>query len=269
MQSAQAPLFDAVKETGEDSDYEAFVNKFKPKKTTDDCYTPPAIYEAVKAWVNANVMPLQGVPIVRPFKPGGDYQTENYPPGCVVLDNPPFSILSKIRRFYTGRGIRYFLFGPALTLTGTVVSEDETFIVTSSTITYENGAGVATGFITNLCPGMRIWVAGDLHEALETAQAENSVDKRPPAYDYPDNVVTCARLGKIADRGITLKFATASTHYIKGLEAMKKKKKKKKKAIFGGGFLISERAAAEKAAARTKIIWDLSAREREIIKTLQ
>ena len=23
-------------------DYEAFVEKFKPKKTTDDCYTPPA-----------------------------------------------------------------------------------------------------------------------------------------------------------------------------------------------------------------------------------
>ena len=22
-------------------EYEAFVNKFKPKKTTDDCYTPP------------------------------------------------------------------------------------------------------------------------------------------------------------------------------------------------------------------------------------
>lgn len=28
-------------------EYEAFVNKFKPKLTTDDCYTPPEIYEAV------------------------------------------------------------------------------------------------------------------------------------------------------------------------------------------------------------------------------
>lgn len=25
-------------------DYEAFVEKFKPKKTTDDCYTPPHVY---------------------------------------------------------------------------------------------------------------------------------------------------------------------------------------------------------------------------------
>ena len=30
--------------------YEEFVEKFKPKKTTDDCYTPPTIYEIVKHW---------------------------------------------------------------------------------------------------------------------------------------------------------------------------------------------------------------------------
>ena len=26
-------------------DYDGFVEKFKPKKTTDDCYTPPAVYD--------------------------------------------------------------------------------------------------------------------------------------------------------------------------------------------------------------------------------
>ena len=31
----------------ESEEYAAFVEKFKPKKTTDDCYTPPAVYEAV------------------------------------------------------------------------------------------------------------------------------------------------------------------------------------------------------------------------------
>ena len=35
-------------ETSED--YKAFVDKFKPKKTTDDCYTPANIYEAVLEW---------------------------------------------------------------------------------------------------------------------------------------------------------------------------------------------------------------------------
>lgn len=32
-------------------DYEGFIEKFKPKKTTDDCYTPPLVYEAIADWV--------------------------------------------------------------------------------------------------------------------------------------------------------------------------------------------------------------------------
>lgn len=31
--------------------YEEFVEKFKPKLTTDDCYTPPIVYDAVADWV--------------------------------------------------------------------------------------------------------------------------------------------------------------------------------------------------------------------------
>ena len=54
----------------------------------------------------------------------------------------------------------------------------------------------------------------------------------------------------------------------------------KKKTIYGGGFLLSEKAAAEKAAAEkaaaekaaaekvNAIVWELSDREREIIKSL-
>ena len=30
-----------------DDNYREFVNKFKPKKTTDDCYTPDNVFEAV------------------------------------------------------------------------------------------------------------------------------------------------------------------------------------------------------------------------------
>ena len=33
-------------------DYTAFLKKFEHKKTTDDCYTPPAVYNAVLDWVN-------------------------------------------------------------------------------------------------------------------------------------------------------------------------------------------------------------------------
>lgn len=27
--------------------YQQFVDKFKPKKTTDDCYTPPLVFDAI------------------------------------------------------------------------------------------------------------------------------------------------------------------------------------------------------------------------------
>lgn len=30
--------------------YEEFIEKFKPKKTTDDCYTPPSVYAVIRDW---------------------------------------------------------------------------------------------------------------------------------------------------------------------------------------------------------------------------
>ncbi|WP_052296998.1 hypothetical protein [Acidaminococcus intestini] len=35
---------------GKGETYEEFVDKFKSKLTTDDCYTPENVYETVKAW---------------------------------------------------------------------------------------------------------------------------------------------------------------------------------------------------------------------------
>ena len=76
-------------------DYSLFVEKFKPKKTTDDCYTPEKVYNAVLGWVKANAkIDISNSEIVRPFYPGGNYKTFNYPKNCCVIDNPPFSILS-------------------------------------------------------------------------------------------------------------------------------------------------------------------------------
>ena len=75
-------------------DYEGFVEKFKPKKTTDDCYTPETVYTAVANWC-AKEYSLDKSNFVRPFYPGGDYKLFDYS-GKIVVDNPPFSILSQI-----------------------------------------------------------------------------------------------------------------------------------------------------------------------------
>ena len=54
--------------------YDEFIEKFKPKKTTDDCYTPPPVYEAVLDW----------------------------------------AIFSKICNWYVEHGIPFLLFAPAM-----------------------------------------------------------------------------------------------------------------------------------------------------------
>ena len=94
-------------------DYKAFVDKFKPKKTTDDCYTPEPVFRVVLDYV-CDRYGIDPAAIVRPFWPGGDYQKEAYPAGCCVVDNPPFSILSRIVNWYMLHGVRFFLFAPAL-----------------------------------------------------------------------------------------------------------------------------------------------------------
>lgn len=50
--------------------YKQFVDKFKPKQTTDDCYTPGPVYNAVLKWA-AKEYGFEPNRAVRPFWPGG------------------------------------------------------------------------------------------------------------------------------------------------------------------------------------------------------
>ena len=77
----------------EDEEYQAFVDKFKTKKTTDDCYTPPEIYRVIADYV-ANRYRLNREDFVRPFFPGGDYKHHPYPPH-VRLSTIRRSVLSR------------------------------------------------------------------------------------------------------------------------------------------------------------------------------
>lgn len=259
--------------------YEEFIEKFKPKKTTDDCYTPPEVYDEVKAWVAENVMPLEGVEIVRPFRPGGDYEHYDYPEGCLVLDNPPFSILASIVDWYIAHGIRFFLFAPQLTLFYYCHREAVTAIVANAKVTYENGAAVNTSFITNCYPGAPAFVvAGDLCKLIKEADREALAEKKPkarPLLGYPDQVVVASILGKLATRGIEWKVPRSETMFARKLDCGK--------GLFGAGFLLSERLAAERRAAerlaaerraaerlaaREIQVLTLSEREREIVASL-
>ena len=53
----------------ETQQYLDFVDKFKAKKTTDDCYTPDNVMQTIISWVGENLQPLEGLNILRPFYP--------------------------------------------------------------------------------------------------------------------------------------------------------------------------------------------------------
>lgn len=133
----------------EDEEYQEFLEKFKLKKTTDDCYTPAPVYDAVAKYVE-ETYGISRDKFVRPFYPGGDYVNEKYPEGCVVVDNPPFSIMSEILRFYDSKGIKFFLFAPTLTLFSSSSGSTCTALPCTLAVIYENGASVNTSFLTNL-----------------------------------------------------------------------------------------------------------------------
>lgn len=100
--------------------------------------------------------------------------------------------------------------------------------------------------------------------------------KELPHYEYPKNVITSSGLEAFAKRDVEFRFEKDEVHFTRNLDMQKSFKK----AIFGAGFLISDKKAKElREAKRTetkkifgnaesKIYWELSDREKEIIKNL-
>lgn len=259
---------DAVEpeETGE---YRQFVDKFKHKLTTDDCYTPENVYRCVRDWAVRHYA-LDWAEILRPFYPGGDYQNAEYPDGCVVIDNPPFSILSEICRFYNERNIPYFLFAPALTLFS-IAAGGCNYVLAGVGVTYANGAVVNTSFVTNL-GDWKIETSPELYQLVKTADDENRHEAAAelPGYVYPPEVLTPAAF-RLAKYGQALRVRAEDTTFVRALDAQRAEKK----TIFGCGFLLSEGAAAEHTAAKraaaehtAAVKWELSDRERQLVQAL-
>ena len=270
---------DTSREEGNE-EYNEWLDKFEVKKTTDDCYTPDLIYDAIADFV-AKEYGVNKSAFVRPFYPGGDYQNERYAKGAIVVDNPPFSILAEILRFYSENGIRFFLFAPSLTLFS-CAELDLCYIAADADITYENGATVNTSFITNLDDRYMVRTAPELTDAVNEANKVNRAEVVKPInlkYRYPAEVITAAMVGNWARVGVDFKIPKKSGVRIGALDAQKQFDK----AIYGGGFLLNDKAKAEADKAKAleaakgtieidqktgEIVWQLSEREREIVRGL-
>ena len=265
---------------GEDDtdEYKKFEDKFKLKRTTDDCFTPDNVYETVADYV-ATRFNVDRNRFVRPFYQGGDYQRYTYKPDSIVVDNPPFSIMAEIVKWYAQKNIKFFLFAPGLTILQ--LCRYANAICVGYAIKYANGAGVNTSFVHNL-PGSKIESSSELYKRLDIANYENSTAKHLPKYEYPDNVLTATMINALSRNGVDYAIQNGQGEFIRSLDSQRKMKK----AIFGGGFLISNTAAEELRTAKEqvivkqaqkepamwekererKIIFPLSERERELIK---
>lgn len=252
------------------ANYQTFINKFTPKLTTDDCMTPPRIYDTVKDWAVEHYH-IHDRPIVRPFYPGGDYEHYTYPANCVVLDNPPFSILSKITDFYLARGIDFFLFAPGLVSLNYCANRTRVNIVACrARIVYENGAKVATSFITTLGDTFIINAPDLVQRVAETIETMSGKQKKSLLrYEYPDNVITSSRLGELSEHGVSITIQRDEARFIRELDAQRPYKK----GIYGSGLLVSDTVARKYHQAAQTIhaadhVWQLSQREQRIIQQL-
>ena len=240
-------------------DYDGFVEKFKPKKTTDDCYTPHAVYQVVLDYVTMHV-DLQGKRIIRPFFPGGNYEEEDYNDNTVVIDNPPFSILSQIVTFYVRRNIRFFLFAPALTLFNAALKhKGVTKIICGAPVIYDNGVKIPTSYLAN------IWgngaIVGDNYLYRKIQACVNIETRAVRKIKFPDNICTAAQLQSIVAKGVNFVIEECAMSPLYKMDYYDKN-------LFGGGYILSTSATAEKLAAEKLVEVKLSARELRIIEEL-
>ena len=230
--------------------YKEFVEKFKPKKTTDDCYTPPEIWDVIVRYVKRMYGVCEGE-ICRPFYQGGDYEKEDYS-GKIVVDNPPFSIISKKITYYLERDIKFFLFIPHLTAFSATKGRCCT-VLAGHQVRYENGAKVNTSFATNLEGGIFVLDA-ELRKELRDAQKANTQTK----VEFPRNFVTAARLTKYIQSG---RIKCTSGVFARGVNG---------KQAFGAGIWVSNQYidTIEKAAEKAAEKYQVSDSEKEILRKL-
>lgn len=227
--------------------------------------TPPRVYDAIAGYVSDRWR-LDRELFIRPFYPGGDFENAGYPPGCCVVDNPPFSILSQIVRFYLERSIPFFLFAPHLTLLG-LLRHDVNLIACKCDITYDNGAVVPTSFVTSL-PAPALSNAPELSRMVDLAQGKGIAKEMPPRRVYPDELLMVTMLDKLTMNGVEFQLERSEFQRVPTLDCMPKTK-----GLFGSGLLLGHDAARRLQAARAEVARaevhiPLSDRERAIVDGL-
>lgn len=238
--------------------------------TPDECYTSPEVYDTVLDYAVERYH-LQDKHIVRPFIPGGDYTKYVYGENDVVIDNPPFSITTKIVNWYIDHNIPFFLFINGLY--GVSLSrglrEKATVIATNAHVSFYHKPDnklIRLGFVTNLEP-KNIVIRGD---ATLTNRLNGLVKKKSfKRFHYPDNFIKNSDILSALQRNVELKLTTKNCLFEDNLDYHKAQRL----SVFGGGYLVNDQLYAEfkeslKHDLSGTYCVTLSTREQKIIEDL-
>ena len=206
------------------TEYYNWLKKFEKRTTSDDTFTPPKVYDVVREYVHNHIINLDNLNVVRPFYPSGDYTNlSQYDKNSIVIDNPPFSQITKICAFYQQQGVKFFLFAPALTsFSPSAKTMGLTHIIAPADIVYDNGAKVKTSFITNLAPKFKVKACPILHQALLAKQTQKPT---LPKYQYSNHVLTVSKLNRLCVAGVEFEISADECVYISKLDSQKTHKK--------------------------------------------
>lgn len=228
--------------------YKYCVTNGRNINSTDECYTPPVVYDTVLDYAVERYQ-LQGKHIVRPFIPGGDYQKYVYDENDVVIDNPPFSITTKIAKWYIDHNIPFFLFVNGLY--GVSLSRGlhgkATVIMTNANVSFYNKGTekrIKLGFVTNLEP-KNIIIRGD---ATLTNKLNGLVDKKSfKRFHYPDNFLKNNDILAALQRNAELRLTTDNCLFEDNLDYHKAQTHatSQRVEVFGGGYLVNDKLYAE------------------------
>lgn len=169
------------------------------RATKDEIYTDEDEYNDLTEFFKQYYPTAFAGPIVRPFYPGGNYEDlTQYPDGCLVFDNPPFSIESEIVKFYNKHNIQYILFAPGNNLNN-MYNGCSTW--SGCTIHYD-AAAFFSQFLTNLDTQPTLHISGDLYNFMRARYytrypaKKNVKDMIPDDCYYAGNIPAIARQGK-------------------------------------------------------------------------
>ena len=251
--------------------YKYCVTNGRNINSTDECYTPPAVYDVVLDYA-VDRYQLQGKHVVRPFVPSGNYQQYVYDKNDVVIDNPPFSMTTEITKWYINHDIPFFLFinGQYAVSISRGLHGKATVIATNTNASFyhkSNNKLIKLGFVTNLEP-KNIVLRGDV--AL-TDKLNGLVKKKVlKKYKYPKNIIRNSDVLTAINRGVELKLTTNNCIFE---DRMDYHKKHKLSGVVGGCYLVDDnvyneyKSAMEKVPPSTHPV-TLSEREKGIVKKL-